>query len=90
MPNQNIVTKEHIHNLLQTAEREVFTSFGKVTIVVLKLKNGFTLVESSGCVDPKNYDEAYGAQICLDKMEDQLWKLEGYLLQNKLFDEGVL
>jgi hypothetical protein len=90
MANENTVTKEQIHNLLKTADREVYTSFGKVTIVVLRLKNGFTLVESSGCVDPRNYDEAYGVEICLSKMEDKLWYLEGYLLQNKLFDEGVL
>ena len=90
MANENTVTKEQIHNLLKTADREVYTSFGKVTIVVLRLKNGFTLVESSGCVDPKNYDEAYGVEICLEKMEDKLWYLEGYLLQNKLFEAGVL
>jgi hypothetical protein len=57
---------------------------------VLRLKNGFTLVESSGCVDPKNYSEEEGAKYCLERIENQLWKLEGYLLQNKLFDEGVL
>jgi hypothetical protein len=90
MANENTVTKEQIHNLLKTADREVYTSFGKVTIVVLRLKNGFTLVESSGCVDPRNYDEAYGVEICLSKMEDKLWYLEGYLLQNKLFEAGVL
>lgn len=90
MANENVVTKEHIHKMLREAEREVITVFGKVTVVVLKLKNGFTLVESSGCVDPKNYDESMGVEICLGKLEDRLWYVEGYLLQNKLFNEGVL
>jgi hypothetical protein len=87
---QNTVTKEHIDSLLREADIDIKTIFGKVTVVTLKLKNGFTLVESSACVDPRNYDESMGAEICLKRMENQLWAFEGYLLQDKLYKEGVL
>ncbi len=33
---------------------EVFTKKDKITIVIATLVNGFTIVESSACVDPKN------------------------------------
>ena len=59
--------------------------FGKpVTYVTVRMKNGFTLRESTTCVDPKNYDEKIGRQICLDKIEDKIWFLLGYALQDKL------
>lgn len=54
-----------------------------VCCVTLQMKNGFTLVETSSCVDPSKYDEEIGKQICLKKLEDKVWFLLGYLLQEK-------
>lgn len=38
-----------------------------VTYVTVRMKNGFTLRESTACADPANYDEETGKQICLEK-----------------------
>ena len=57
------------------------TVFGKCTIVAVQLKNGFVLVESSSCVDPINYSEAIGMSICIERIKNRLWELEGYKLQ---------
>ena len=54
----------------------------KTTIVIVTLRNGFTLTETSSCVDPKNYDEEVGKQICLRKIHDKIWFLLGFLLQS--------
>lgn len=54
-----------------------------VCCVTLKMKNGFTLVETSTCVDPSKYDENIGKDICLKRLEDKVWYLLGYLLQEK-------
>ncbi|MFS0904134.1 Gp49 family protein [Priestia aryabhattai] len=86
----NTVTQEQIDKLLNEADVDIKTIFGKVTVVTVRLTNGFTVVKSSACVDPTNYSEEMGAQICLGKIKDDLWQLEGYLLQNKLHNEGVL
>lgn len=51
--------------------------------VTLQMKNGFTLVETSTCVDPNMYDEKIGKEICLKKLEDKVWFLLGYLLHEK-------
>lgn len=60
---------------------DVFTKKGKITIVIATLKNGFTIVESSACVDPKNYDENIGAEICKERIKNQIWNHLGFLLQ---------
>ena len=83
------VTQERINHLLETAEYLSCTTFGKCTIVTAKLENGFVLTESSACVDPENYDEDLGRKLCLKKITDKLWELEGYALQKGLFENGV-
>lgn len=60
---------------------DVFTKKEKITIVIATLKNGFTIVESSACVDPKNYDENIGAEICKERIKNQVWNHLGFLLQ---------
>jgi hypothetical protein len=60
------------------------TAFGKTTIVTAQLENGFVIVESSSCVDPANYDADIGYGICIKRIEDKVWELEGYRLQCKL------
>lgn len=84
----NCVTQEQIDSLLKNATIEVQTILNKCTIVVVQLKNGFILTESSACVDPANYDEKIGAEICLKHIENRLWELEGYALQKKFYEES--
>lgn len=60
---------------------EVFTKKDKITIVIAALANGFTIVESSACVDPKNYNEKIGAEICKERIKKQVWNHLGFLLQ---------
>lgn len=55
-----------------------------LTLCVVTLKNGFTLVGKSACASPENYDEAIGHRIAYDDARKQIWALEGYLLRSKL------
>lgn len=81
------VTEEYIDSLLANAETLTYDLFDVQCVVVVKLENGFTLVGESGCVDPRNYDEKIGQKIAMRKIKDQLWMLEGYLLQNEIYKE---
>jgi hypothetical protein len=83
--SRNTVTQKHVDSIMQNTEFDVKTIFGKVTVVTAKLPNGFTLVESSGCVDPANYNQSLGAEICKKRIEDQIWAFEGYVLQQDLY-----
>lgn len=51
-----------------------------LTVCVLTLWNGFTVVGEAACVSPENYDEARGRAIAFKKAREKIWALEGYLL----------
>ncbi|AHJ86714.1 hypothetical protein K7H05_00970 [Bacillus sp. ZZQ-131] len=85
--SKNTVTKEQVEKIINEAEIEIKTFFDKCTVVTAKLSNGFVIVESSACVDPANYDENLGAQICLERITNKIWELEGYKLQSKLSEQ---
>lgn len=50
-------------------------------MVVATLINGFEIIETSSCVDKKNYNEQLGAEICLDRIKNKIWELLGFVLQ---------
>ena len=84
----NTVTKEEVMENMQDVICKTAIEFDKpVTYVTVRMKNGFTLRESTTCVDPVNYDEEVGKQICLERIEDKIWFLLGYALQNKIYKE---
>lgn len=60
---------------------ETQTMGDRTTVVRCVLRNGFEIVESSSCVDPKNYSEKMGYEICMSKIKDKIWELLGFLLQ---------
>ena len=69
----NAVTQEQVMAVLSKAEKIVqHRVFGKCTVVMVKLPNGFVIVESTGCVDPKNYDEQIGERECMAKIEGKI------------------
>lgn len=87
MKTKNTVTQEQIDAMKDGARVATAIAFGKCTLVAVQLENGFILTESSACVDPANYDHETGVEICLKRIEDRLWELEGYALQKKLHEE---
>lgn len=60
---------------------ETITLGDRTTVVRCVLRNGFEIVESSSCVDPKNYSEEYGAKICMERIKNKIWELLGFLIQ---------
>lgn len=88
--NLKVTQKEVDDNMKDVVVRTI-TDFGKpCTYVTVRMKNGFTLRESTTCVDPANYSEEIGKEICLKHIEDKIWFLLGYALQEKAFKEGKL
>ena len=87
-PKANTVTKEDVKENMQDVVVRTLMDFGKpTTYVTVRMKNGFTLRESTTCVDPRNYSEEIGAEICLKRLENQVWLLLGYALQEKLYQQ---
>jgi hypothetical protein len=55
-----------------------------LTICVLVLKNGFTVVGKSACASVANYDREVGEKVALEDAKKQLWPLLGYALRERL------
>lgn len=76
------------HEFYTTADRAFgmpdVPPLGLLTLCVLVLANGFTVVGQSACVSPENFDAELGKQIARRKALEQVWALEGYLLREGL------
>ena len=59
-------------------------SLSALTICVLVLDNGFTLVGKSAPASIENFDNEKGCTFAKEDALRQLWPLEGYLLRNRL------
>lgn len=81
---KSTISRDDIERLLAASEVDVCTKFEKVTVVTVKLPNGFVLVEASGAVDKANYSEEIGRRTCLDRIAQKLWSFEGYQLSTQL------
>jgi len=79
----NTITQADVDGMISNTM--VQTIGAKTTFVQVTLLNGFTLEETSSCVDPLNYNEAMGAELCLGKIKDKIWFLLGFLLQSALY-----
>lgn len=80
----NTVTQEQVAQIFFDSFKEVTTMGNKTTVLAVTLPSGFVIVESSSCVDPDNYDEQMGYEICRDRVINKIWELEGYVLQKKV------
>jgi hypothetical protein len=78
------VTNDQIRDIIANSKIEVTKWGDKTTIVKAQLPNGFIIVESSSCVDPENFDEVIGYDICMDRIVNKVWELEGYALQKEV------
>ena len=76
---KNTVTIEEVKANMQDVFVTTIQGHDKpVTFVEVRMLNGFTVRESATCVDPANYDEEIGKQVCLKRIEDKVWLLLGY------------
>lgn len=62
----------------------VDTSLKILSICVLVLTNGFTLIGKSAPASPENFDAALGKKFAYEDAVRQMWPLEGYALREKL------
>lgn len=70
-------------------ELDMLTKFGYdptklITICILVLKNGFTVVAESACASPENFNVEAGRKAARKRALDKLWPLLGYSLRDTL------
>jgi len=55
-----------------------------LTICILVMKNGFTVIGKSAPASPENFDVEKGRRFAYEDAIKQLWPLEGYALRERL------
>lgn len=55
-----------------------------LTICILVMRNGFTVIGKSAPASPENFDAEKGRRFAYEDAIKQLWPLEGYALREKL------
>ncbi|WP_206518514.1 Gp49 family protein [Mesorhizobium sp. M7A.F.Ca.CA.002.12.1.1] len=55
-----------------------------LTICVLRLWNGFTVLGQSACADPKNFDKDIGRRLAKSDAVGKMWALMGYELKSRM------
>lgn len=59
-----------------------------LTVCVIVLRTGFTVVGKSACAGPENYDADLGHKIAREDARRQIWALEGYRLRTALAEKA--
>lgn len=60
----------------------------KVLVCELVLENGFSVRGEAAVVDPQNFNLEIGKKISKTNAINEIWQLEGYLLQEQLYQKG--
>ena len=63
---------------------QVATQLGILTLCVLTMRNGFTIIGKSAPASSENFDAEKGRTFAFEDAIRQLWPLEGYLLRHQL------
>lgn len=84
---ENKVTLEGINSKIK-GETYIVLPDGRTTLCILDLENGYTIKGLSACVDPANFDLTTGRKFAREDAVRQIWPLEGYLLQQRLYELG--
>lgn len=84
------IHESHIMDLIANSKYEIFESANApCVVVIMTLPNGYSLAESSACVDPANYDREIGIESCKNALKRKVWAYEGYLAKQRLYEENA-
>ena len=82
------ITNDHIDNCIVSETYTVLPS-GKTMVCELMLKNGYGVTGESSVVSKANFNEEIGKTISRKNARDKIWMLEGYLLQESLYQQAL-
>lgn len=83
------IAVSHVFNAFQAIEAigaadENDAPLKALTVCILVLKNGFTIIGKSAPADAENFNAELGAKFAYEDAVRQLWPLEGYRLRSHL------
>lgn len=85
--NAERVKPSQIDSKIKRVEFHVFPN-SYMTVCNITLENNFSVIGSCACAHPKNFNEQIGRDESFINARTKIWELEGYLLKQKLFEQG--
>lgn len=79
----NRITIDDVHAEIVSAQYHLFPGT-TTTVCCLTLRNGFTVLGKSACVDPTSFNELVGRDIARAEAVDEVWKFLGFRLCDQL------
>jgi hypothetical protein len=79
---------EDIDNVIMSETYTMLPS-AKSMVCELTLRNGFTVRGESSVVSKANFDQEIGRKISRENARNKIWELEGYLLQQRLYENSI-
>ena len=78
-----------LESILDKIENVTYTNLpsGKSIVCEITMKNGFTVRGESACISIENFDQEIGNEIAYNDALNKVWVLEGYLLQEQLYNK---
>lgn len=65
-------------------DREAHPALCLLSVCILVMKNGFTVIGKSAPASPANFNRDLGRKLAYEDAVRQLWPLEGYALRERL------
>jgi len=86
-----MTNKVTMQGILDKCKKTTYTLMpdGRTTMCQITLENGLTVGGQSSCVSKDNYNQALGEKYAYDDALNHVWPYEGYLLAEKLYQEGL-
>ena len=78
------VTDDVINAEIKIEEYVYCQSSPTLTICVLALRNGFSVVGQSACVDPAEFDPEKGKELAFQDARSKVWAFLGFRLADNL------
>lgn len=88
---EDAVAARYVFNGGQIADAvggSVSEALNSLTIAIVVLKNGFTVVGTSAPASAENYDQALGEKFAYEHALRQIWPFMGFALRERLHAEA--
>jgi hypothetical protein len=79
------ITADVIDAKIKAEQYHVFDGT-TMTVCLLTLENGYHTVGYSASASPGNFDAEIGRKLARDHARSEIWRLEGYLLRQRLHE----
>ena len=85
---QNAIASEHYRSAADAMGVPTNARLRLLTLCILEMRNGFTIVGTSAPASAENYNYSLGCKLAYEHAIRQVWPLMGFALRDRLHKEA--